>query len=351
VNARLVWVLVLVVLGAWLLWRLAPVLSPFLAGAIFAYLLNPIVVRLERHGLARSLAVALVLVVFVLLAVLLVLLAVPFIEAQIVRAAEAFPGYIAWLQERVLPWLKERFGLEIPAFEPAQALALLREHWSSAGGWLAALLGQAARSGAALLALLGTFVLTPVVMVYLLVDWPRVLIALDSLIPRRYAPEVRAMAREADEALSAFLRGQLLVMLTLAVLYSTALALIGLRSGVLIGLLAGLLSFVPYLGLILGLCAALIAAWIEIGSLWALLAVIAAFAAIQAFESFWLTPRLIGEKLGLHPLAVIFALLAGGQLLGFFGVLLALPAAAVLAVFLRRALRAYRSSRLYAAEE
>lgn len=350
-SARIVFALALVVAAGWLLWRLAPVLSPFLIGALLAYLLDPAVGRLERRRWPRPLAVAAILGAFLIAGVLAVLLAVPLLEAQLVRAIEAIPGYLAWVQAHVLPWLRERFGFDWPAFDQQRLLALLGEHWQTAGGWFGSILAQAARSGVAFLALLGHLLLVPVVMVYLLLDWPRLLASLDALLPRRYAPTVRAIVREADEALSAFLRGQLLVMLTLAVLYATALALIGLRSGVLIGIVAGLLSFVPYLGLIIGLLAALIAAWIEVGALWALVAVIAAFAAIQLFESVWLTPKLIGAKVGLHPLAVIFAVLAGGQLLGLVGILLALPAAAVLAVLLRRLVQAYRESRLYLAEE
>lgn len=348
-NPRAWFLLALAVLLGWLLWRLSGVLTPFLIGAFLAYLLDPLVERLERHGLRRPLAVALVVLAFLVAAALAVLLVLPLLETQLARAIEAFPGYLTWLQERLLPWLRERFGLEWPAFDPAEALRLLSEHWQTAGGWLGAALGQAARSGAALLALLGTLMLVPVVTVYLLLDWPRLLAAIDSLLPRRYAEEVRTVARESDEALSAFLRGQMLVILVLAVLYSLALSLIGLRSGVFIGTVAGLLSFVPYLGLVVGLSAALIAAWIEIGALWALAAVAGAFALIQIFESLWLTPKLIGEKVGLHPLAVIFAVLAGGQLFGFFGVLLALPVAAVLAVLVRRLVGKYRESELYQA--
>lgn len=350
-SARAWLALALVLIAGWLLWRLAPVLSPFLIGAFLAYLLDPLIARLERRGLARSLAVSLVVALFLFAVALAVLLALPLLEAQLARALEAIPGYVAWIQERLLPWLRERLGLEWPGLDQAQVLALLREHWQTAGGWLGAALAQAARSGAAFFTLLGTLLLVPVVTVYLLLDWPRILAAVDGLIPPRHAPMARAVAREVDEALSAFLRGQLLVMLTLALLYSLALSLVGLRSGILIGVVAGLLSFVPYLGLIVGLAAALIASWIEIGSIWALAAVGGAFAAIQVFESLWLTPKLIGKKVGLHPLAVIFAVLAGAQLLGFFGVLLALPAAAVLAVLMRRLLREYRASHLYAARD
>ncbi|MDW8479118.1 MAG: AI-2E family transporter [Xanthomonadales bacterium] len=330
--------LALALLVGWLLWRLAPVLTPFLVGALVAYLLDPPVERLCRLGLSRALAVSLVFAAGLVLSLLALLLALPLLERQLERFLAALPGYLAWLEQSALPWLRERLGIVLPEPDPERALAWLRENWRQAGSWLGTGLAGAARTGAALLGALATVLLIPVVVFYLLLDWPRLIAAIDALIPEARRERVRELAREADEALGAFLRGQLAVMLALAVLHAAALALIGLSSAVPIGLLAGLLSFVPYLGLVVGLVAALLAAWVELGGLAPLLWVLVAFAGIQMLDSLWLTPRLVGSRVGLHPLMVIFAVLAGGQLFGFLGVLLALPAAAVIAALARRLL-------------
>jgi len=328
------------------LYLLAPVLTPFLVGAVLAYIGDPLVDRLERH-ISRTQAVALVFSVLTLVVFALVLVLVPLLAEQIAVLMRRLPDYVERLQQHVLPWLAVRLGLELPPLDTATLAAYAREHWSEAGGLVALALGGVSRTGLALLAWIGNLLLVPVVTFYLLRDWDLLTARLHELVPRRSEPVVVQLAQAADQVLGAFFRGQLLVMLSLGLVYSTGLALVGLELALLIGLVAGLVSFVPYLGFAVGIVAAGIAAVMQFGEVMPLLGVVAVFTVGQLLEGFVLTPWLLGDRIGLHPLAVIFAVLAGGQLFGFVGILIALPVAAVAMVMLRYAHERYLASALY----
>lgn len=328
-------------------WLLGPILTPFVVAAGLAYLGDPLVDRLERLKLSRTAAVLVVFAVLTLGFALLVLLLFPVLEHQIRTFIDNLPRYTQWLQERIEPLvqmvLPEAQGLSLEAIRE-----LITEHLGKAGGLARVLFERAFASGTALIAFIANLVLIPVLTFYILRDWDNFTAWVRDLLPRRVQPTVVDLARETDEVLGQFLRGQLLVMLALGLMYTLGLWLIGLDLAVLIGLAAGLVSFVPYLGVIVGLAASSIAMLVQTGGeLLPLVWVALVFAVGQMVEGSILSPWLVGDRVGLHPVAVIFAVLAGGQLFGFVGVLLALPVASAVAVLVRYAGRRWRDSRLY----
>ena len=336
-----------VVLGL-LLWLLGPVLTPFAVAALLAWMADPLVSRIERSGRSRSTAVTLVFLMMSLLVVLVVLLLVPMLKAQIEQAAEWGPKLGAWITGTAIPWIETRFDVPIAAYvDPAELGNLLKEHWRQAGGVAANVIGGLSKSGLAFLGLAANLLLIPLVTFYFMRDWRGMIAAVHELIPRPLEPTVVRLARESDDVLGGFLRGQVSVMIALGLIYGVGLSLIGLDLGFLIGMIAGLLSFVPYLGTAIGLVAAVIATLVEHGDLFHLVLVCAVFGGGQLIEGFVLTPWLVGDRIGLHPVAVVFAIMAGGQLFGFLGILLALPAAAVFMVLLRYAHERYTQSLLY----
>ncbi len=334
----------------WLVYLLAPILTPFLFAALLAYLGDPLVDRLEAHSLSRTLSVVIVFVVMFSAVLLVPLLLLPVIETQFGLLIGAIPGYIDWFTERLLPGLQARLGVDPSAFDVGRIKAALMANWQEAGGIAANVVGYISRSGLAMLAWLATIVLVPVLTFYLLRDWDHFLAAIHDLLPRATEPTIVTLARESDERLAAFLRGQLMVMLALSVIYSAGLAIAGLKTALLIGMLAGLVSFVPYLGVIVGIVAASIAMLFQTQDIMQLLPVAVVFGIGQMLEGMVLTPLLVGDRIGLHPVTVIFAVLAGGQLFGFLGVLLALPVASVLVVLVRHARDRYKESSLYGEE-
>lgn len=350
-NAALRWQwlgLMLLLGGA--IYLLAPVLTPFAVAATLAYLGDPVVARLQRFGMQRGSAVA---VVFVLLsaAVALALLGlIPALLKQIELAVSYVPSVLDWVRDQGLPWLEARFGLDPELLAADRLLELAREHWRTAGGAAFTVLGGLSKGGLTVLGWLLNLLLIPLLLFYFLRDWPLLIERVHELIPRHVEPVVSGLARQADEMLGAFLRGQLTVMLALGLIYSIGLWAIGIDFAFLIGMSAGLISFVPYLGTGLGLLAGVIAALFEPNLLWALVGVLVVFGIGQVLEGFVLTPWLVGDRLGLHPVAVIFAVMAGGTLFGFLGVLLALPATAVILVVLRYAHEQYLASALYRAD-
>jgi len=346
---RVQWGLVVVACG-WLIGRLGTVLVPFVLAALLGWLGEPLVARIERRVRSRALAVSVVFAVMLLLGLLVILILVPMIERQIVTLLDALPGWRQWLLDTALPWLEARSGFAIaPWLDPEQVIQWLRGHWQQAGGVASVLFGSLSRSGAAVALWAVNLALIPVLTFYFLRDWDALVARMSALIPRDHLATVSRLAREASDSLGAFLRGQLLVMLAQGTIYAVGMSVVGLRLGLLIGLIAGLISFVPYLGAILGIVMALIAAIMQQGGLdWTLLLLVSGVFAIgQLAESYLLTPRLVGDKIGLHPMAVIFAVMAGGSLFGFLGLLLALPVAAIANVGLRHAHGRYRQSRLY----
>ena len=326
-----------------LVWLLAPVLMPFAVAAMLAYLSDPLADRLERLGLGRTLAVSIVFVVLILVIAAALLLLVPLIARQVENLVQNFPRYVEWGRDTALPWLQAKLHLDPKAFDTDRLVDQIKEHIGSIGS----VLGTLSRSGVGVVAWLTNLVLIPVVWFYLLRDWDRLVAWVDRMLPRSIQPTVAHLARESDDVLGAFVRGQLLVMLVLAIYYGVALTLVGISVGPLIGMVAGLLSFVPYLGFITGFVAAIIASLVQHGDWMHLLMVVGVFVVGQLLEGYVLVPRLVGEKIGLHPVAVIFAVLAGGYLFGFLGVLLALPAASVILVLLRYLAQRYKLSDLY----
>ncbi len=338
--------LAITVVIALLVWLLAPVLMPFAIAAMLAYLGDPMANRLERLGIGRTLAVSIVFVVLILIIGASLLLLVPLIARQIENLVQNFPSYVEWARDTALPWLQTRLHLDPSAFDTDRLMAEIKENIGSIGS----VIGKLSRSGFGVVMWLTNLVLIPVVWFYLLRDWDRLVLWIDRMLPRSIEPTIAHLARESDAVLGAFVRGQLLVMLALAIYYGAALTLVGISVGPLIGMVAGLLSFVPYLGFITGFAAAIIASLVQHGDWTHLLMVVGVFVVGQLLEGYVLVPRLVGEKIGLHPVAVIFAVLAGGYLFGFLGVLLALPAASVILVLLRYLAQRYKQSDLYTEE-
>jgi predicted PurR-regulated permease PerM len=345
---RLQWALLLFAV-CWLVWRLGAVLTPFVLAALLAWMGDPLVDRLEESGRSRNVAVVMVFTVMVLLLVLALVLLVPMIVSQVRTLGEALPGYRDWLLQTALPWVEARTGIDIDAWmDPAKLMDYIREHSERAGGIAAAALGVVSRSGFTVLAWVANIVLLPVITFFFLRDWDRMVERVASMVPRDHVDTVTRLARESSDVLGGFLRGQFLVMLILGVMYGLGLWLVGLELGLLIGLIAGLFTFIPYIGPATGIVLGVIAALIEYGDWQHLLGVGVVFGLGQVIESYWLTPKLVGGRIGLHPVAVIFSVMAGGVLFGFVGMLIALPAAAVVNVLLRFAHERYTASRLYA---
>lgn len=341
------------VLIVFVLWLLAPVLTPFVVAAVFAYALTPLVDRLDRRRggkLPRLLAVVLVQLLLFIALLGVALLIVPILAKELPQMRAQVPVLFDRFNEAIKPVLAQ-FGVSLSldvANIKAFVLTYLNANFSDAFGSMMASLKL---GGSVAFAIIGNVVLIPVALFYLLMDWDRFVASLLRLVPPRARGAFDSFTGEADAVLGQYLRGQLLVMLILAAFYSIGLALFGLDLALPIGVFTGLAVFVPYLGFGLGLIMATLAGVLEFsanaGPAKALLMVAVVYGLGQMVESLYLTPRLLGERIGLHPLAVIFALLAFGQLLGFVGVLIALPASAVLLVAIRRAWGSYLSSRLY----
>lgn len=340
------WGLVFLVVMVGFIFLLDAVLMPFVAGLILAYLADPLADRFEQWGMRRVFAVCSVFLIMTLVLVVSLLIIVPLIIQQAKQFGESLPAIFEWVKHVLAPKLEEWAGYDLQS-EMDNIQQLLTKNWRDASGYLAQALNQIGRSGMAFVSWITFMALVPVVTFYLLLDWDSLMVKLTSLVPRRWLADTLRLAGRCDEVLSAFLRGQLLVMLCLGILYALGLSLLGLRFGILIGFVAGLASIVPFLGFIVGLAIALVVAVFQMGTIWAVLGVIAVFAAGQMVESVVLQPKLLGNKIGLHPVAVIFAVLVGGELFGFTGVLLALPMAAVIMVLLREAHDRYKRSGLY----
>lgn len=340
------WPIVLALSALVVLYLLAPVLAPFVTAAVLAYILEPLVVRLVALRWPRTLAVSAVLAGAALILVALVLGVVPLFIRQLAAVLDYGPELLTWLRDTARPWLVMHTGMDID-FDVEQVKTWLTDHGSEAGQALGAVLPTLKTGGLALLGFIANLVLVPVVLFYFLRDWDALLASLDELPPRRWHARLHEVIEEVDDVLGQFLRGQLSVILLMALFYSVGLWLCGLKSSLAIGVVAGLLVFVPYLGVIVGVALATLAALLQFQSLAGLLPVWAVFLLGQLIEGFVVTPKLVGERIGLHPVAVIFALMAFGQLFGFVGVLLALPLAAMLLVGLRRLRRHYLDSHLY----
>jgi predicted PurR-regulated permease PerM len=347
-----VWALVALA-GALLLWLLAPVLTPFVVAAIFAYALTPAVDRLHALGkgrVARVLAVLLVESVFLLSLLGVLLLMVPILAKELPQMREQVPLLLEGVNASLKPVLNS-LGIHATLDVASIRAFLLKYLNSNFEDMLASAINSLRLGGSVALTVIGNAVLIPVALFYLLMEWAEFMRRLAALVPPRLRRASDGFVREADLVLGQYLRGQLLVMVILAIYYSLALALFGLDLAIPIGVFTGLAIFVPYLGFGIGLMLATLGGMLQFSSVpgpaYAAMMVAAVYGAGQLIEGFFLTPRLVGKRIGLHPLAVIFALLAFGQLLGLVGVLVALPVSAVLLVVIRRTRHAYLASRLY----
>lgn len=339
------WLSVAVVV-ALLMYLLSGILTPFVSAAILAYICNPLVQHLCVWQVPRTLAVVLVMAGLLLMFVLLLLIMLPLLEKEMSLFATRLPEWIDAVRTHFLPRLQQWFGADLQ-WDSQGIKNILISHWQSAGGVAAKLLPWLGNSGSAIVAVLINLLLIPLAMFYLLRDWNNLIGQIDHLIPRHWHAKVKEIAVEVDGILAEFLRGQISVMLLMSLYYVLVLWLAGLEFALPIGIVAGMLVFVPYLGMVTGLVLATLAAAMQFTAFSSVLLVWAVFGAGQLLEGMFITPWLVGERVGLHPLLVIFALLAFGQLFGFFGVLLALPLAAIVLVTLRHVKAWYLTSSMY----
>lgn len=333
-SLRALMTLALLIAAGFLLQALAPVLTPFMFGAILSYVGTPAVAWLARHRVPRALGALTVIVTMTACLAGLVLVVAPLVTNEISQITAKLPDLLTKAQNEWLPRLNAALGLSL-SLDLSQFKTLVQDNVGALGNMSASLAGSMKLGGQFVLGLVVNMMLAPVVMFYLLRDWPELIAGIDRLVPRAARSTVRDLAREIDAVLSEFLRGQGLVMLALALYYCVALKVAGLQFWLPVGLVTGLLVFVPYIGFGLGCLLGMLAALTQFSDAGPILAVLAVFGFGQILEGFMLTPYLVGDRIGLHPLAVIFALMAFGQLFGFVGVLLALPASAALLVAFR----------------
>ncbi len=329
------------------LWFFRSILLPFVAGMALAYFLDPVADWLERRGLSRLMATVVILVCFVLVFVLSLMLVIPIIINQFTEFAAALPGYISQLQQIIsspeTSFLPHWIGSQIETIKQNFSEVL-----SQGAGFIGSLLGQIWNSGKAIVDVVSLLIVTPVVAFYILLDWDRMVSKVDNWIPREQVNTVRRIAREMDESVAGFIRGQGSLCLILGIFYAVGLSIVGLNFGLLIGFVSGMISFIPYIGSLIGLVlsvgVALVQFWPDYP--W-ILAVAGVFFVGQFVEGNILQPKLVGESVGLHPVWLMFALFAFGAMFGFVGLLIAVPAAAVVGVLVRFALSRYLDSDIY----
>jgi predicted PurR-regulated permease PerM len=331
---------------AFLFWLLAPILAPFLFGAILAYILDPIVERLTRRYIPRTLAVLVVMLLVFALFVALLLVVLPLLYKETRLLVEKLPAFLDWTNQHAAPWLKQKFDLEMQ-FDVQTVKQMARDAFAGNDDLMKRLLSSVGVGGLAVLSFIVNLVLVPVVLFFLLRDWNTLLPNVERLIPPRVRPKALAMAREVDAVLAEYLRGEVLVIFIMSTYYVVALSLARLEFALPIGIITGLAVIVPFVGISIGVFLATAAALLQFDNLTGVLWVWLAIGLGQALEGMLVTPLILGNRIGLHPVAVIFALLAFGQVFGFFGVLLALPASAVVLVGLRHLRAAYVASPLY----
>jgi predicted PurR-regulated permease PerM len=340
------WLIGAVVFGLFI-YVFSGILLPFVAGMALAYFLDPVADRLQRLGLSRIMATAIILVAFVILLLIALMVIVPVLASQLSDFAERVPEYLSRLQQLITSfdpqWLERRFGVK-----PDDLREGLNSLLSSGVGFLTTIFQSIWSSGVALFGIASLFVVTPVVAFYMLLDWDRMVAVVDSWVPRDYVHTVRELASDINSATAGFVRGQGTLCLILGIFYAVGLTVIGLNFGILIGLFAGLISFIPYVGSLVGLLLSIGVAVVQFWPDWTWIAVTAAvFFAGQFLEGNILQPRLVGKSVGLHPVWLMFALVAFGALFGFVGLLIAVPAAAAIGVLVRFAISRYLESPLY----
>jgi predicted PurR-regulated permease PerM len=343
--------LILIAFFVYFIYLLLPILTPFLIAAILAYICDPLVdqlctLKFKRFYLNRSLSTCIVMLGILGVIILLFLIIVPLLQKESLLVVQKLPDLINHIRTNVEPWLQHKFGISF-AIDSTQIQNILTKNWKTAGDLAGEALTMAGSHGLVLIGIIANILLLPVVLFYFLRDWDFLVAKIGELIPLEWNDKTANFAKEVDDVIASFLRGQLAVMLAMSVFYAAGLWLVGFNMALPIGLIAGLLGFVPYLGFGLGLFLALLVGVLQFTSFSQALPVLAVFGLGQLVESMILTPKLVGERIGLHPVAVIFALLAGGQLFGFAGVLLALPVSAAIAVALRHTKASYLRSDAY----
>ncbi|WP_376704945.1 AI-2E family transporter [Mesorhizobium sp. ISC25] len=340
------WLVSAIILAVFL-YVFSGILLPFVAGMVLAYFLDPVADRLERLGLSRLMATVVILIAFIVVLVLAVVILVPILASQMADFASKLPDYLTRLQGLITSfdpkWLEEKFGVDANGLREG-----LNSLLTSGFGLLTTVFTSIWSSGVALVSVVSLFVVTPVVAFYMLLDWDRMVAIVDSWVPRDYVKTVRTIARDINTATAGFVRGQGTLCLVLGAMYATGLTLTGLNFGILIGLFAGLISFIPYVGSLTGLVLAVGVAFVQFWPDWTMVAAVAGvFFVGQFIEGNILQPRLVGKSVGLHPVWLMFALFAFGALFGFVGLLIAVPASAAVAVLVRFAIARYLESPLY----
>ncbi len=331
---------------AGLFYLLAPILTPFLIGTFLAYLVNPLINHLMRWHINRLTSVIIVFITLYSILIVSILLLIPLIQEQIDALIALIPVLINWFQLTLIPEVATLFhSQELVNSETIKNL--LAENWGKASSVAGVFITTVLKSGILLMHWIMNLIIIPLVTFYLLKDWNKFIKSIHDLIPKRFQATATTIAKDCDDVLSAFFRGQFLVMLVIGIYYSIGLSLIGLKIGIILGLIIGIITIVPYLGFIVGILSASIAAYLQIGGMQPVFWVWTLFLAGQLLDALFITPNLVGDRIGLHPVAVILAVLAGGSLFGFFGVLLALPTTAVIMVWLRHLGRSYHESQLY----
>lgn len=334
------------VVCAYLIYVLRSVLLPFAAGIIIGYLLDPFVSKFEKHGMNRTVATILVLLLVIVFVVPALLLFFSLIQEEFAHFFDAAPQYISSFIKKIEPLLAD-LQSRFPELQPAKIKQLLSQNMSEN----MRILGNVAKSlisnGMALINLISLLLITPVVTFYMLRDWKHFIKKVDSLLPRKSKPSIRKIAKQIDCSMAGFIRGQLSVCFLLGTYYSLGLYIVGLDMGLMVGFLAGLISFIPYVGSITGFVISILIAFAQFDSWTGIAAVVAVFVSGQFLEGNFLTPKLVGDSVGLHPVWIMFALLAGGVLLGFLGMMIAIPVAAIVTVLLRHAIENYKKSELY----
>ena len=349
-TLRRVFFLAGIVLLVWLVYLLKPVVIPFVAAFLIAYLFSPLVDKLHGYGLPRWLSISVVFVGIGVVLTLAIWYLVPLIWDQLIYARNSLPAGIGWINSTFLPWLSSTFNLVEMEIDTHQISTAVMEYIQTnySADSIQTMLMRIAQSGINFIQIGGTVVLIPIIAFYFLLDWHRMLDNLRRLIPRPYEKSTLHIVGECHSVLGAFVKGQFLVMFLLGVVYAVGLQIIGLEVGLIIGMVAGLCSIIPYLGFAVGVIAALVATFFQFGlDWWQIILVGVVFMVGQVIEGYVLQPFLLGDKIGLSPVAVVFAVLAGAQLAGFLGMLVALPVAAVIVVLLRHFRDYYETTPLY----
>jgi len=337
---------IIVCLVGGLIYLLAPILVPFLIAGLLAYFLNPVINQMTKWHIPRVLAIVIIFIVLVLILLISILFLVPMVENQVIALIKTIPQINQWLTKSVLPWFNQYFHLKETINLNVLENQLLSQV-NMSGSVVAKVWQTVSHSSIALISFISTVILVPVVMFYLLIDWVKITKAASRLLPRKEEQDIISLIKECGDILGCFLRGQLLVMMSQGFVYAIGSWLVGLNVGILVGFIAGLLSIVPYLGFIVGILIALTAGFIQFSSWWPLFWIVIVFSIGALSESLIFTPWFVGDRVGIHPVAIIFVVLAGGQLFGFAGVLLAVPVSAVLMVFLRHLKSYYFKTEYY----